>query len=328
MSMELRNRIGALVTFGLAATACATPPNLALRPLPTSEPARVDGVRRETGSFAGHDGLVLFEQSWHPAASRPRAVVVAHHGLKDHSDRYGAFAERLVADGLAVYAYDMRGHGRSAGPRATIDSIDDLLDDLAIFLDRVRGREPGVPIFLLGHSVGGLAVTLFALERQPLLAGLIVLAPALRIEALPLEAAATPMVAALTPNFPVVDVPDSAFLRIPERAKEMGESSFVYHPAGPARSAGAVLDGIRRVWAHEQELDVPLLGLHGTADRATDPRGTLELVRTARTSDHTLLLYRGVFHDLLHEPEHDQVEGDIEKWILARLDGRTVHDGH
>jgi alpha-beta hydrolase superfamily lysophospholipase len=222
----------------------------------------------------------------------------------------------------------MRGHGRSAGPRATIDRIDDLLDDLAIFLDRVRAREPGIPIFLLGHSVGGLAVTLFALERRPALAGLIVLSPALRIEALPLEAAATPVVAALTPNFPVVDVPDSAFLRIPETAKEMGESSFVYHPAGPARSAGSVLDGIRRVWAHEHELDVPLLGLHGTADQATDPRGTLELVRTARTPDRTLLLYRGVFHDLLHEPEHDQVEGDIEKWIMARLDGRTVPDGH
>src|ERR1700722_3135117 len=143
MSMDLRSRIGAhaLVTFALAATACATPPNLALRPPPASSaPARADGLRHETGSFAGHDGLALFEQSWHPAASRPRAVLVAHHGLKDHSDRCGAFAERLVADGLAVYAYDMRGHGRSAGPRATTDRIDDLLDDLAIFLDRVRAR--------------------------------------------------------------------------------------------------------------------------------------------------------------------------------------------
>jgi acylglycerol lipase len=318
--MQLRCSIGRLVLLVLAvsALACASPPNLPLRPPMPDSAQSTAAARHETGSFLAHDGLPLFEQSWHPA-SPPRALLIAHHGLKDYSDRYGAFAERLVADGIAVYAYDMRGHGRSAGPRASIDSIDDLLDDLAIFLDRVRAREPGTPLFLLGHSVGGLAVTLFTLERRPALAGLIVLAPAIRVEAMPLQAAATPMVATLLPNLPVVDVPDTAFLRTPAAAAEMGKSDFVYHEAGPARTAGSILDGIRRVWAHAGELDVPVLGVHGTADHATDPRGTAQLVRGARTEDHTLLLYRGVFHDLLHEPEHEQIEGDVERWILGHL---------
>ena len=308
----------ALPVVVLAATACASPPNLPLRPQSTPQ-SQGAAVLHEAGAFAGHDGLQLFEQSWHPAAGRPRAVVVVHHGLKDHSDRYGALAEQLVADGLAVYAFDMRGHGRSAGPRASIGSIDDLLDDLAIFMDRVRAREPGVPIFLLGHSVGGLAVTLFTLERHPSLAGLIVLAPAVRAEASTLEIAATPVVAALTPNLPVVDVPDTAFVRMREEQEAMASSPFVYHEVGPARTAASIADGIRRVWARAEELDVPLLGLHGTVDRATDPRGTVELAHRAKTTDRTLFLYRGVRHDLLHEPEHMQVEMDIEKWILARV---------
>jgi alpha-beta hydrolase superfamily lysophospholipase len=306
-----------LVACAVAAAGCAAPPDAPLRPLTAAAPTPA-GVRHESGSFQAHDGLALFEQSWHPDGAA-RAVLVVHHGLKDHSDRYAPFAERMAKDGIAVYAYDMRGHGRSAGPRATFDHIDDLTADLAIFLERTRAREPRRPVFLLGHSVGGLVVTLFTLERKPPMAGLVVLAPALRVDAPLIQAAATPIAATLTPNAPVVDVPDSAFVRMPAEQAAMGADPFVYHPSGPARSGASVLDGIERVWARADSLDVPLLGLHGTVDQATDPRGTAELVSRARSRDKKLVLYRGVRHDLLHEPERDEIEGDIEQWLLAHL---------
>lgn len=307
-----------ILSLVLALSACAAPPSLPLRPQTSSI---ASSVAHETETFQAHDQLALFEQSWHPTG-KARAIVVAHHGLKDHSDRYAAFAERLVQQGFAVYAYDMRGHGRSAGPRATIDEFDDLLDDLAIFLARVRHREPGAPVFLLGHSVGGAVVTLFALERKPDLAGVVVLAPALRVDRMPLEAAATPVVATLFPNLPVVDVPDSAFVREPDAQAAMAASPFVHHEKGPARTAAALLGAIERIWARADALDVPLLGLHGTVDQATDPRGTAELVRRARTKDRSLLLYRGVRHDLLHEPEHAQIETDIESWLVRHAPPR------
>ena len=127
----------------------AGPPTLALRPPATA----ADDASHRHGSFTGADGVALFEQSWHPRGDAaggggdpPRA--------QSHSDHYAPFAARLVARGLAVYAYDMRGHGRSAGQRATLDRVDALLDDLGTFLDRVRAREPGRPVFLLGHSAG------------------------------------------------------------------------------------------------------------------------------------------------------------------------------
>jgi alpha-beta hydrolase superfamily lysophospholipase len=299
------------VMLAFALFGCS-PPNVPLRPLESSTTTSA----HESGHFTSHDGLELFEQSWHPSGPA-RAVLVVHHGLKDHSDRYGAFAERLTKDAFAVYAFDMRGHGRSAGERATIDSFDDLLDDLDRFMARVRQREPNAPIFLLGHSVGGAVVTLYAIERKPRLAGLVVLAPAIRVARMPLEAAATPVVASLFPNLPVVDVPDSAFVRLPEEQAAMASSPFIYHPSGPARTAAALLSAIERVWAGADDLDVPLLGLHGTDDKATDPRGTLELDRRVKNKDHTLLLYRGVRHDLLHEPEKEQIMQDLEKWLVA-----------
>jgi alpha-beta hydrolase superfamily lysophospholipase len=305
--------VGALLAMGATMGGCA-PPNLPLRPPPA--PATADPAH-ETGFFEGTGGVKLFEQSWHPAGTA-RAVVVIHHGLKSHSDEYAEFARKLVALGYAVYAYDMRGHGRSEGVRAALDDFEDLVEDLSIFMGRVRSREPGRPLFLAGHSVGGAVVTLFTLVRHPQLAGLVLLAPAIRVDRPPLLAAATPLTATLMPNFPAVDVPDEAFSRDPARRAEMGADPFVYHPAGPARTAGALLAALERVWAHADELDVPLLALHGTGDEATDPRGSVEIVRRAHTQDKTLRLYRGLYHDLFHEPEREQVMQDVIAWLGKR----------
>lgn len=309
----------------LLAGACAAPPYRPARPLAASVEAE-PGVVHRTGLFRGAGGALLAEQSWRPAGRRPRALVVVHHGLKDHSSRYGELARRLVARGFAVFAYDMRGHGHSAGHRATLDDFGQLVADLDIFLARVRRREPGRPVFLLGHSVGGAVVTLYTIERRPPLAGLVVLPPALRVDRPPLAAAATPVAGALLPNLPVVDTPDRLFSRSPDVVRGMAHDPLVHHEAGPARTAAALTAALARIWPRAGELDTALLGLHGTADQLTCPRGTAELVRRARTRDRTLLLYRGLYHDLVHEPERDQVMADIERWLERRAPAR--HRGH
>jgi len=303
-------RILAIVGMALMLAACA-PPALALRMPEAPTPAEPG---HEVGSFVGTGGVQLFEQSWHPAGTA-LGVVVIHHGLKSHSAHYAELARHLVARGFAVYAYDMRGHGRSSGPRASLDDFEELVSDLDTFVRRVQAREPGRPTFVIGHSVGGAVVTLYALERHPSIAGLVLLAPALRTDTPTLVLAAGPLTAALMPNFPVVDVPDSAFLRDPAMLAEMGSDPLIYHPVGPARTGAALLRALEQVWARAEELEVPLLALHGTADRATDPRGSAEIVRRARSRDKTLLLYRGLYHDLVREPEREAVMNDIVTWI-------------
>lgn len=306
----------ALAAIALLAASCA-PPTLPARPLPASSSASTPEVIRSNAFFPGAHGTSLFEQSWRPAAA-PRATVVIHHGLKSHSEHYHELATRLVARGLAVHAYDMRGHGRSAGARASLDDFDDLVADLAGFVERVRVLEEDRPVFVIGHSVGGAVVSLYVVERKPRIAGFVLLAPAIRIDRSMIEAAATPLTAALSPNLPVVDVPDEAFSRDPAVVAEMGRDPLVYHPAGPARTAAALLVALERIWAGVDAVDTPVLALHGTADRATDPRGSAELVRRVRAKDRTLRLYRGLFHDLVREPERDQVMTDIAQWLDER----------
>src|SRR5262245_17945372 len=127
--------------LGLA-IACA-PPEMGARP-PESPAPSVAGVNYESGVFEGVHATKLFEQSWHPTGDA-RAVLVIHHGLKSHSAHYAELAARLVKVGFAVYAYDMRGHGRSAGQRASLDDFGDLVADLSSFVERVRARESGKP---------------------------------------------------------------------------------------------------------------------------------------------------------------------------------------
>ena len=98
----------------------------------------------------------------------------------------------------------------------------------------------------------------------------------------------------------------------------MASDPLIYHPAGPARTAGGLIEALETIWGGVDGIDVPVLALHGTADKATDPRGSAELVRRVRSKDRKLLLYRGLYHDLVREPEREQVMHDIEQWLEAR----------
>ena len=133
--------------------------------------------RHEEGRLAGTAGVELYWQGWLPDAE-PRALVVIAHGASEHSARYSHVAERLVAAGYAVYALDHRGHGRSEGKRAQLDRLDHVVADLRGFVDLTAQRNPGVPVYLLGHSMGGAIAVAYAMRHQETLAGLVLSAPA------------------------------------------------------------------------------------------------------------------------------------------------------
>src|SRR6476660_2963969 len=124
------------------------------------------------GSFKGVDGVKIFTREWQPA-DEPRGVVVISHGLNAHSGLYEWAAQQFTSNGLAVYALDHRGRGRSEGERFFVEKFADWTEDLATFIDIVKAREPGLPVFLLGHSAGGVIACGYALEHQDEIAGLI-----------------------------------------------------------------------------------------------------------------------------------------------------------
>jgi alpha-beta hydrolase superfamily lysophospholipase len=277
-------------------------------------------VSHDESTFEGTGGLQLFSQSWRAAGEEPRAVLIVVHGLRDHGSRYGELAEHLVSQGFAVYAFDLRGHGRSEGVRVHIDSFDEYLSDLGIFLERVRQREPGKPVFLLGHSMGGAIVTLFTLEKKPDIRGVVLSAPALKPGADVSKAliATTKVVGGILPNLKVLELDPKQFSRDPAVVKENETDPLIFQEGGPARTASRLLSALNTISERMEELSVPVLAMHGTADTITDPEGSKALIQRARSTDKTLKLYDGLYHDLLHEPEKAQVTTEVDKWLTER----------
>jgi alpha-beta hydrolase superfamily lysophospholipase len=297
---------------------CSGPPSYPPRQPSTPPPAMPEGVDHTTGYFNGVNGVTLFEQSWRPKGdSAGKAVLVIVHGLKDHSDRYAVLAERLAQKGHPVYAFDLRGHAHSSGQRVGIDSFDEYLADLGTFLARVKTKEPNAKIVLMGHSMGGAIVTLYAIEKQPDLGGIITSAAALKVNVNFIKVGGTKMTAALFPHAKVFQLDLDDFSRDPKVVKEAKADGLVYRDAAPARTAKELLGAIRTIEDNMEAVKVPVLALHGAADEVTDPQGSKDLVARAGTKDKTLKIYPGLVHDLIHEPEKEKVMADIETWLEA-----------
>jgi len=302
------------VTMLLGAIGCGTPYMPVRQPATLAQP---DGTKHAQGEFEGVGHTPLFWQSWSPTKTKTRGVLVVMHGLKDHSSRYADFAHELNASGYAVYAFDMRGHGYSSGDRVAVLLFDDYVMDLDIFLHRV-GVQESAPMFLFGHSMGGAIATLEEIEYRPDIRGLVLSGAALDSGVSGFTIGLTKATAAALPDFDVFNLDLSDFSRDPAVVDAARRDPLVYQSAAPAHTAAELLRAIHRIQDGMSSIDVPLLVLHGKADRVTPPDGSRMLYARAKSTDKTLTLYGKMFHDLLHEPEHEQVTHDIIAWMNAR----------
>jgi alpha-beta hydrolase superfamily lysophospholipase len=310
---------GALLVAALLGAAllpgCGAPVAMGARP--PAATAEVAGVAHTQGFFPGKGGVSLFEQAWRPAQGQPRATFVIMHGLLDHSSRYEELARTLVANGIAVHAFDLRGHGRSAGVRVAVDSFGDYVDDLAMFTERVRHQENDVPVFVMGHSMGGAIVTLYVLDKKPRLAGVVLSGPALHANVDGAKIAGTKAVAALSPNAGVFKLDIDKFSRDPKVVADCKKDPLVYTEGAPARTAKELLNALDTIDERMDEVFVPLLILHGEDDEITDPNGSRALYDRTRSADRTLRIYPKLVHDLVHEPEKGRVLTDINEWTVT-----------
>jgi alpha-beta hydrolase superfamily lysophospholipase len=281
-------------------------------------------VTEREGSFAGAGKLRIHWRAW-LGDGDPRAVVVIAHGASEHAGRYGHVAARLVADGYAAYAIEHRGHGRSEGPRALIDRISNAVADLDSLVVLAAGEHPGVPVFLLGHSMGGAIAVSYAIAHQDRLAGLILSAPLAALEAAPAPMRiAARVLSALVPRLPMFEIDASMVSRDPDVVKAYVEDPLVYHGKLPVRTVAELAAAIESFPEAVQALTVPTLILYGTADRLCPPRGNVMLNDRIGATDKTLVPYEGLYHELLNEPEQGQVLDEISNWLAARVAPVTV----
>ncbi|MFQ5952948.1 MAG: alpha/beta hydrolase, partial [Candidatus Omnitrophota bacterium] len=260
-------------------------------------------------TFKTTDCLDIFAQWWRPGAE-PKAVVVIVHGYAEHSSRYTHVAEYLIRHGYAVYAFDLRGHGRSEGTRAFVRSFDDYLADLACFLTRVNKREQGKPIFLLGHSMGGTIVTLFAVTRQSDVRGLILSGTLLKTpeDISSLSLYFSRIASYIFPKLPVIKKVDSRLIsRDPRVVARYENDPLVYRGNMLAGEAAQINRAINLIRIRMESISLPLLILHGTADGLVDVEGSKELYNRAGSADKTLKLYESFYHEVLNEPDKERV---------------------
>ena len=264
------------------------------------------------------DGIELFVRSWRPRTAA-RGVIAICPGFNSHSGHYAWAAEQLCDAGYAVYAVDLRGRGRSDGERYYVKSYEDYESDLASAIALARSREPGLPVFLLGHSAGGVIACIYALFRQSELAGLICESFAFRVPAPDFALAVLKGLSHVAPHAHVLKQHNEHFSRDPAWVESMNKDELIAHEVQPTLTVAEMVRADERLEHDFFLMRLPLLILHGTADKVTKPSGSQFFYETAGSGDKTLRLYDGHFHDLLNDTGREKVMADILGWIGERV---------
>jgi len=273
---------------------------------------------RET-TFRGTDDVDLFVQTWQPVGAI-RGVIALVHGISEHSGRYAYLVERLTQQGFAVAAFDNRGHGRSGGVHGHIDSWSDYREDVHAFIRYTSAHFMRLPLFLYGHSLGALIVSDYVLFYPQGLDGVILSGHPLRP-----AGAAKPylvLIARILSRYkPLIALPlgvaDQALSRDPSVVKAFASDPLV-HRKVTARWGVETLAAIDRVRARAGEIQLPLLVLHGGADRVNSVEGSKELFNLVSSEDKQLRIYPGGFHEPHNDLDREEVLSDVIRWLDDR----------
>ncbi len=278
-------------------------------------------------AWQASDGLRLWAQGWRPQAE-PRAVVCLVHGGGEHSGRYAHVAAALTAASYAFLAFDLRGHGRSEGPRGHAPSYEVLLDDLGRFLDEAARRFPGLPRFLYGHSLGGNLALNYALRRRPALAGVIVTSPFLRpaFRPPPWKLALGRVLYRLWPLFSMSNEVNPQALSRDRGIARAYTSDPLVHNRVTARAGLDVLQAGRWAIDHAPEFSLPLLIVHGGADAIASPEASRRFAERV-PSAVTLRVWEGLYHEVHNEPERQAVLAFVLGWLQEHTAALSANYG-
>jgi acylglycerol lipase len=278
------------------------------------------GDRGREERVKGPADLSLFIRSWRPAA-KPRAVVAIVPGFNAHSGYYAWTAEQFTVHGLAAYAVDLRGRGHSDGERFYVQEFGEYVSDVATLIALVKLRERGLPIFLLGHSAGGVVSCMYTLDHQAELSGLICESFAHEIPAPDFVLAVFKGLSHLAPHARILHLKNELFSRDPKAVQAMNDDPLIAHETQPTRTLAEMVRADERLRREFPQITLPVLILHGTADKATNSSGSQRFYDNAGSHDKTLKLYEGHFHDLLNDVDKEEVMADILGWIDQRIPG-------
>jgi alpha-beta hydrolase superfamily lysophospholipase len=252
------------------------------------------------------------------------ANIIFLHGYTEHSGRYEWMFEKLNAAGINVFSYDHRGYGKSDGTRAYINSFDLYVKDFAEI--RAQFKIPELPTFLMGHSMGSLIAVHFLISNADHnFVGFISSAGALKIDEgiSPFLRRISGIISAIVPHLKTVKLDPNALSRDPKEVVRYVTDPAVYHGGAKARLGFEMLEAMKSAQVHFDKITLPVLLLHGTADRLADPLGSQWMYDKIVSQDKTLRLFEGLYHEIMREPEKEEVMQTIIEWVGRKVNAIT-----
>jgi len=244
----------------------------------------------------------------------PRAVVLIVHGIAEHSGRYEAVGAQFAAAGIGALALDQRGHGSTEGTKGHVATFDEFLDDVE---DQMTELKPvGVPVIMLGHSMGGLVAAAYAISDRPSPDLLVLSGPALGTDLPPWQQTAVGKFAQLAPKFFLSPPFDTAVLsRDPQVSEAYGNDPLI-KPGGSANLLWQLFVTMRATADSVDQLSIPTLCLHGGSDELVPAFASEVLEGVPGVTRQVLPNLR---HEIFNEPEGPEVVASVIEWIDANI---------
>ena len=269
-------------------------------------------MQKQTGENPDID---LFERRW--PVENPKATIVIVHGLGEHSGRYESLVKTLNQSGYAAASVDLPGHGKSAGKRGHIDDfIDYHAAILALTLDLHR-QQPDTPVFILGHSLGGLIVSHMMHDHQELYEGILLSGASIQSPQQPpdWQIGITGLIAKIAPNLGMINLDINGLCRDQTVIEQYLQDPLVNRSKLTARFITEMFKAMQTTVDKASEIFKPILIMHGGDDIITDPAGSQMLFDKVSATDKTLKIYNGFYHEIFNEPEAAQVFADVVGWL-------------
>ncbi len=278
-------------------------------------------MKHHKGYFKTDKGADIYYQYWLPE-HEPKAILLIAHGVAEHSSRYANLVNHFIPLNYAVYGIDHIGHGKSAGKRVFVKQFHDYTKPLKKYFDIILDKHPDKPIFLIGHSMGGLISAAYLLEHQDGLSGAVFSGPGIKVPDNISKAVifAGKILSAIIPGAGVVQLDIEGISRDKAVIDAYINDPLVYKGKITARLGAQMLATMSKVTKQAAKIKLPIMILQGSDDKLVDPEGAKLLYDLAGSKDKTIKIYDGLFHEVFNEPEHKQVLDDVEAWIKAHLD--------
>ncbi|MBT8358166.1 MAG: lysophospholipase [Deltaproteobacteria bacterium] len=277
-------------------------------------------MKHEEGYLKGVQDTDIYYQYWLPE-NEPEAIFLVVHGLAEHSGRYMNVVNFLVSSGYAVYGIDHIGHGKSDGKKGYAKRFEDYTTTLKKYFDMVREWRPEKPLFLIGHSMGGLISAAYLLKYQDELSGAVLSGPGIKVPDDISQAIifVGNILSIIMPKAGLVQLDAEGVSRDPAVVEAYGRDPLVYTGKITARLGAELLKAMKRVTEQAPKIRLPIMIVQGSDDKLVDPSGAQLLYDLVSSKDKTIKIYNGFYHEVFNEPEHELVLNDVKIWIEAHL---------